>query len=85
MSLNTFLCYILPHNWTEEDHRPCERFKRCRRCCKEEINRGWHRFSNWSAPYDVEVYDSQGRKVTEGRQKRTCTDCNLINETVVLS
>ena len=85
MSLNTLICKFFPHNWTEEDHRPCEKYKRCRRCRIEEVNKGWHRFSNWTTPYSVKVFDSQGKTVEQDRQKHTCIDCNIVDERVVLS
>ncbi len=87
MSLNTLICKFFSHNWTEEDHRPCMKFKRCRRCRTEEVNRGWHRFSNWNAPYGVQVYERRNDKdvtVNQNRQQRTCSDCNFVDERVVL-
>lgn len=81
-------CFFNYHNWSDEDHRPCEKFTYCLRCKKEEVKKGWHAFTNWTAPYAVKVYETRGKKnltVDQERQKRTCTDCQMAEERVVLS
>lgn len=79
-------CFFLGHKWTEEQHRPCENYKMCRRCRIEEVKKGWHAFSNWSVPYKVSVYETHNNKnvtVSQERQNRACVDCNLKEERLV--
>lgn len=86
MNINRLICSFFPHKWSEEDHRPCEKFKHCRRCGKEDVTKGWHAFGNWSVPFGVNVLEDHGGKgvsVNQNRQRRTCTDCNWIDERVV--
>lgn len=71
------------HEWTEWDHRPCHKFRTCLKCKEEERKEGWHHFGNWGTPFSVEVFDSNGRTVDQERQKRTCSDCQMIDVRVV--
>jgi len=81
------VCTFFGHKWSDEDHRPCEKFKTCKRCRTEDVQRGWHAFSNWTAPYGVNVLEEHGGKavqVNQDRQRRTCKDCQWVDERVVL-
>lgn len=81
------ICAIFGHRWSQEEHRPCEKIKTCFRCKEEEVKKGWHAFTNWTAPYNVQVYETRGNKnltVNQERQKRNCTDCNIVEERPVL-
>lgn len=71
------------HNWTEWAHEPCHKYRKCTKCTEYERKEGWHRFTNWSKIYYINVYDSSNRTVKQQRQKRTCTDCNEIDERMV--
>lgn len=86
MNFNRLICSFFSHRWSREDHRPCEKFKFCYRCKKEDVTKGWHAFSNWSAPYGVNVLEDHADKavqVNQNRQKRICSDCNWVDERVV--
>lgn len=87
MTINTLICNFFSHRWSPMDHRPCERFRTCFRCGEEDVTKGWHRFSNWSAIIKVNVLEDHHGKavqVNQNRQNRTCSDCNWIDERVIL-
>ena len=81
------LCKFGLHDWSDVQHRPCERYQTCARCSKEKVFKGWHCFEKWSDTFYVDVTFTYGgdpiQTIRESKQKRYCTNCKLYDERIL--